>query len=312
MVRRESRRIRRALFGVYDCVINCGFWTHVDNDAQLIKQHVRRPTQAERHVCHDAGMSSPDAAHFDQWYADMGESVRRDDLVSRTLGLPPELQSSSPLSWDGIAEVADAVGVGSEQVLVDLACGRGGYGFEVARRTGARLIGVDFSVTALRQARTRIAAFGLVGRAEFRVGRLDRTGLDSSSADAVMCVDAVQFAQPTSAALDECRRVLQPGGRLVLTCWESIGTVDSPADDRVPLRLRRLDLARELAAAGFERIRVQDRPAWRAAERDMWQSAVELDAGDDPALRSMQDEGTRVLATFDAMRRVLATATTPG
>jgi len=44
-----------------------------------------------------------DAAYFDRWYADMAASPARDAIVSRTLGLPPELQSSSLLPWSGIA-----------------------------------------------------------------------------------------------------------------------------------------------------------------------------------------------------------------
>ena len=88
------------------------------------------------------GMTSPSAEYFDQWYADMAVSPTHQDVAIQTLGLPPELESTSLLSWDGIADVTDALGVGPDDVLVDLACGRGGYGLEIARRTGAELIGV--------------------------------------------------------------------------------------------------------------------------------------------------------------------------
>ena len=37
--------------------------------------------------------------------------------------------------------------------------------------------------------------------------------------------------------------------------------------------------------------------------------AAALDPGDDPALQSLHDEGVRSLEHFDAVRRVLATAT---
>ncbi len=57
---------------------------------------------------------------------------------------------------------------------------------------------------------------------------------------------------------------------------------------------------------------VTDKPAWRGAERTLWQEALAIDAGDDLAVRAMQDEGGRLLPVFDAMRRVLATATAPG
>ncbi|WP_112225453.1 class I SAM-dependent methyltransferase [Lentzea atacamensis] len=41
------------------------------------------------------------------------------------------------------------------QVLLDLACGRSGHGLEIVRRTGCRLMGVDFSAVAIDQARQR-------------------------------------------------------------------------------------------------------------------------------------------------------------
>jgi SAM-dependent methyltransferase len=248
------------------------------------------------------------AAGFDQWYADRVESPATDELVRRVLGLPPELQSTSLLTWDGLAEVVAALSLRGGQVLLDLACGRGGYGLEIARRTGGHVVGVDFSAVAIEQARHRARALELADRAEFRVGELAATGLDAASVDAVLIVDAVQFAESKVDALRECRRVLVPGGRLVITCWEAV----DPADERVPERLRQVDLAGQLPEAGFVDVEVTERPAWRAAERELWQEAVALDAGEDPALRSLREEGERVLATFDAFRRVMATATAAG
>src|SRR5258707_11088074 len=96
-----------------------------------------------------------DAAYFDQWYADMASSPARDAIVARSLGLPPELQSTSLLTWTGIGEVTGALGLRADGLLVDVACGRGGYGIEVARRSGARLLGVDFSEVALAAALSR-------------------------------------------------------------------------------------------------------------------------------------------------------------
>jgi SAM-dependent methyltransferase len=241
------------------------------------------------------------AADFDAWYAAMAQSAEHDQIVERALGLPPELQSTSLLSWDGIAEVAGALRLSPGERLLDLACGRGGYGLELARRTGARLIGIDFSAVALEQARRRAAE--LAQDAEFRLGELEATGLEPASVDAAICVDAIQFADQ-AVALREVRRVLVPGGRVVLTCWQG-------DDDRVPERIRRIDLARDLRATGFTDVTVTERPDWRAAERVLWETALATDAGDDPALHSMQDEARRVLDTFDVMRRVLATASAP-
>src|SRR5262245_53207803 len=104
----------------------------------------------------EPGETAPgrDAAYFDQWYADMTASPARDEIVARTLGLPAELLSTSVLTWDGIAEVAEALRLPDNGLLLDMACGRGGYGIEIAVRTGARLIGVDFSAEAVERARS--------------------------------------------------------------------------------------------------------------------------------------------------------------
>jgi len=261
---------------------------------------VARPGEPERPVTRDA-------AYFDHWYADMAASPARDAIVARTLGLPPELQSTSLLPWPGIATVTEALGLPPDGLLADVACGRGGYGLEVARRAGARLVGVDFSEVALEQARRNGARVLPAGRSEFRAGTLVATGLPAAAADGLMCVDAVQFADPPLAALAEFRRVLAPGARLAVTCWEVTG----PPDERVPARLRAVNLRRDLLAAGFAGVEVQEKPEWREAERRMWQEALAMPAGSDAALESLQAEGRRSLDTFDSVRRVFATATAP-
>jgi SAM-dependent methyltransferase len=244
-----------------------------------------------------------DAAYFDRWYADMAASPDRDAIVARALGLPPELQSTSLLTWAGIAEVAGALRLPRGGLLVDAACGRGGYGIEIAGRTGARLLGVDFSAVALEQAR-RGARRLPDGRAHFQAGTLTATGLADGVADGLMCVDAVQFAEPPLAGLAEFRRVLAPGGRLAVTCWEAVG-------DGAPRRIQTVHLRRDLAAAGFTEVQVDEKPDWRAAERRMWQAVVNAPPGTDAGMQSLQAEGRRSLDTFASARRVFATAISP-
>lgn len=246
------------------------------------------------------------ADYFDGWYADMASSQAVDEIHQRHLGLPPHLLSTSLLGWAGIAEVVSALRLPPGGLLVDVACGRGGYGLEIAARTGAGLVGVDFSAEALRQARELARQVGQA--ADFRVGDLAATGLDNGSADGVLCVDAIQFAEQPVAAYRELRRILAPGGRAVLTGWEAVDRNDT----RVPDRLRNVDLDGGLTAAGFDDVEVHDRPAWRDNERAMWAEAASLDPGGDPALQSLRDEGVRTLVIFDLIRRVMASATAPG
>ncbi|MGI8446228.1 MAG: class I SAM-dependent methyltransferase [Streptosporangiaceae bacterium] len=243
------------------------------------------------------------AQYFDDWYADMAESPVKDEIQQRHLDLPPSLLSTSLRSWEGIAEVTETLRLPPGATLVDLACGRGGYGLEVAGRTDARLAGVDFSAEAIHQARHQARRLGRP--AAFHVADLAAPGLRTGSADAVLCVDAIQFAPRPDAAYRELRRVLAPGGRVVLTCWEPV----NPDDERLPDRLRRVNLHNGLGAAGFSDVKVRERADWRAAERSMWEEAAALDPGDDPSLQSFHNEGVRSLDTFTLLRRVMATAT---
>jgi SAM-dependent methyltransferase len=246
-----------------------------------------------------------DAEYFDAWYANMVGSSLMDDIQQRLLGLPPHLLSTSLLAWDGIAEVADALRVSSSDTLLDLACGRGGYGLEVASRTGARLVGVDFSAEAVRQARE--CAARLNRTADFRVGDLAATGLEPGSVDAVMCIDAIQFAEDAAAAYRELLRVVRPGGRAVLTCWEA----RQQGDERLPPRMRRTRVAADLLAAGFDDVQMAEKPDWQVAERGLWTEAAALDPDDDPALQSLHSEGVRVLETIDLVRRIMVSAVAP-
>jgi SAM-dependent methyltransferase len=246
------------------------------------------------------------AEYFDQWYANQVATTTVAEITNRHMGLPGDLRAGV-VPATAIGDFVAALRLAPGAVLLDLACGRGGYGLLVARETGATLRGVDFSAQALAEAREQAAALGVAG-GEFTVGTLEATGLPDGLADAVLCTDAIQFPDDPAAAYREIRRVLRPGGRVALTCWE----VTDRADEDLSPRLRAVDLQAGLAGAGFTDIEVTERPDWRARERSMWEEAVALDPGDDPALRSLHDEGLRSLQRFALLRRMFATATAPG
>ena len=155
-----------------------------------------RPGGPRPHTERMATRSSLTATYFDGWYAEMVGSPVKDEIHQRYLGLPADLLSTSLLSWEGIAEVVAEMRLSHDDTLLDLACGRGGYGLEIAARTGAKLVGVDFSAEAVRQASEQARRLGRT--ADFRIGDLAATGLGDGSVNAVVCVDAIQFAEEPS------------------------------------------------------------------------------------------------------------------
>src|ERR1700749_452448 len=215
------------------------------------------------------------AEYFDGWYADKVATSAVDEIMSRHMGFPPGTRAGV-VPAEAVSELAEALRLAPGDTLLDLACGRGAYGLLIARHTGASLVGVDFSAQALTEAEEQAARMG-VGNADFRVGELTATGLPGDSVEAVLCTDAIQFPDEPAAAYDEIRRVLRPGGRAVLTCWEA----GDPDDERVPMRIRRVDLRRGLEGAGLVDVAVSERPQWRELELAMWREAADLDPGGD-------------------------------
>jgi ubiquinone/menaquinone biosynthesis C-methylase UbiE len=139
--------------------------------------------------------------------------------------------------------------LGADDVLVDVACGAGGPGLWAAQQTGATLIGVDPSAAGLAAARRRAERVGLASRATFQKGTFEQTGLPDAAADGVVSIEAFQYAPDKRAALTELHRILRPGGRIGIVCFE----VNPSRVDGLPVLGvdPRPDYAPVLEAAGF-------------------------------------------------------------
>jgi len=219
---------------------------------------------------------------------------------------PTELEPYSYITRTELAAFVTHLGLAGGQTLVDVGCGRGGPGLWVAATSGASLLGVDLSPTAVSDAAQRATALGLSDRARFTVGTFEAIPARSGVVDGLMSVDALLFAPDKSAALEEFARVLRPGGRLVATTWDyssqPAGRPPQLADHR-PL----------LAEHGFAVLLYEETTAWEANHRRldalMLESVDELaaESGDDPY--EVREALMEMAATVDTMlRRVLIVA----
>lgn len=104
--------------------------------------------------------------------------------------------------------------------VLDIGCGDGTAAVTAAPLlAGHRIVGVDWSQDALRRASARFAAApGSADLAAVR-GELTEGGLPfaAGAADAVLFSEVIEHLVDPDSALDEIRRVLAPGGHLMLS-----------------------------------------------------------------------------------------------
>jgi ubiquinone/menaquinone biosynthesis C-methylase UbiE len=160
---------------------------------------------------------------FDRAHAETAKSDLLWRLSSEAYGAdcPTELEAWGMTTWWTLGQFVSGLRLRPDQLLLDLACGRGGVGLWLARATNANLIGVDWSPAGVAAASERAAAFVPADRARFQVGDLAATGLPDASVDGAVCADAVFFATDRVAVFAELARVLRPGARFVFTADES-------------------------------------------------------------------------------------------
>jgi ubiquinone/menaquinone biosynthesis C-methylase UbiE len=125
--------------------------------------------------------------------------------------------------------------------IIDIGCGPGFYAPDLLDAVGATgaVLGVDSSAAVLRPAEQRCAGRA---NAQFRQGDAAALPADDSAFDAALCVQVLEYAQDSAAALSEMRRVLRPGGRVVVwdVDWATLSW-RSRSDERMARMLRAWD-----------------------------------------------------------------------
>jgi len=140
------------------------------------------------------------AAHWDRRAASF------DDDFGHSIRTPAERAA-----WDRILDLVLPRG----RVLdaLDVGCGTGFLSFELFGR-GHRVTGIDFAPAMIAQARRKAA--GRAVSIRFEEGDAEHLAFAPAAFDLVISRHVLWTLAHPEAAIDEWRRVLRPGGRLVI------------------------------------------------------------------------------------------------
>src|SRR5712692_2296344 len=107
--------------------------------------------------------------------------------------------------------------------VVDIACGTGIVARTAAGRIGnsGRVAGVDLNPSMLEAAAR--ASAGSRPSIEWLEAKAESVPFEDESFDVVLCQQGLQFFPDRSAALREMRRLLAPGGRVLISVWTDVG-----------------------------------------------------------------------------------------
>jgi demethylmenaquinone methyltransferase/2-methoxy-6-polyprenyl-1,4-benzoquinol methylase len=100
------------------------------------------------------------------------------------------------------------------QAVLDVASGTAGVALQLARRTGASVVGVDLTEQMLRQGQRNVAASAMGDRIRLLAGRAEQLPFADATFDALTFTYLLRYVVDPEATLRELARVVKPGGRI--------------------------------------------------------------------------------------------------
>jgi ubiquinone/menaquinone biosynthesis C-methylase UbiE len=136
--------------------------------------------------------------------------------------------------------------------VLEVGCGAGTDLVRFARG-GARVTGVDLSPSAIALARQNFGQQGLT--ADLREADGEQLPFDANSFDLVYAHGVVQYTAHAQSLVDECRRVLKPGGEAIFQVYNRVSWLNALSKlMKVPLEHEDAPVLQKYSAAEFRRL----------------------------------------------------------
>lgn len=193
----------------------------------------------------------------------------------RASAVAPDLESHGYLTPEDLDVLIELLGPTADSRLIDLGCGVGDVARQVHARTGARIVGVDFAASAVREARRRAGRAGVGRSVRFSRGSFARLpALDAAGAYAL---DSLAFAPSSAIALTAISRALGDRGRLFATTLTLGASAEPPLVREACRAGGRMVVSTDVTAALIARSDARAAVARRlAAKRTTWRGWAAL------------------------------------
>ncbi len=136
--------------------------------------------------------------HHGYWEADEAPAVAQERLVAR---------------------LAERAQIPRGARVLDVGCGFGASSRWLARNLGCNVTGVTLSPVQAERGEEQARAAGLGERVCFAVTDANRLDLPAASFDAIWVIECSEHLFDKAKFIDNCSRILRPGGRLALCAW---------------------------------------------------------------------------------------------
>jgi len=120
---------------------------------------------------------------------------------------------------DLIEELLNWSGMGQAEQILDVGCGIGGSSLYLAQKFDASVVGITLSPVQASRATERAQEAGLASEVQFQVAdALDMPFADDTF-DLVWSMESGEHMPDKEKFLEECYRVLKPGGTFLMATW---------------------------------------------------------------------------------------------
>jgi sarcosine/dimethylglycine N-methyltransferase len=167
-------------------------------------------------------------------------------------------RSLEPRRATSIFDTVASLGIGPDDAVLDIGGRDARHGLLMAERFGCRVMSVDPAAANLADGRKAVAEHEFGHRVDVRHGTIEEIPAGDGEFDLIFSRDMVSHVVDLDAGLAECRRVLRPGGHMVVHAVFATDLMEPREAQRlyreiaaVPERMSAAAFVNSVAAAGF-------------------------------------------------------------